>query len=345
MISAKVICDSISPLGKRLTTFQVTAHRFVLAEINTHRQLSRNYRSSRAVPVKKLLEEVRNNPAMPVYWGANKPGMQAAEELSDIIPEHPEHWMTRRSPMQCAKDEWQMAAISAANYAEQLAACGLHKQIANRVLEPFLYVHGVISATEYENFFGLRLHHMAQPEFRELAQCMWVAREASAPGLCLQGTNWHLPYFQPNDWDELHDYAHRTDNYDNFMLANGLSGSWAKDLAIKVSVARCARVSYESFDTEKRSTVEEDLKVYAKLNLPGTSEYNPLDPIHASPAEHQATPDRLVDTIVDNGGHDGFSTIQDWERPGWWGNFIGWCQYRKMLPGEAVAPLPEAYRR
>lgn len=337
MISAKVICDSISPAGKRLTTFQVTAHRFVLAEINTHRQLSRNYRSSRAVPVKKLLEEVRTNPAMPIYWGANKPGMQAAEELSDVTPAHTEHWQPTRSPMQMAKDNWQIAAISAANSAEQLAACGLHKQIANRVLEPFLYVHGVISATEYDNFFGLRLHHMAQPEFRVLAQCMWVARKASIPKL-LKPHQWHLPFADEPTMEEIEDL---------FILSYG-DRKVANDFAVKVSVARCARVSYESFDTGKRSEIEEDMRVYAKLNLPGTEAYNPLDPIHASPAEHQAMPDELCRAVqVSNEIHTErnkwLANATGWKNAHEHGNFVGWRQYRKMLPGEAIAPLPEGY--
>jgi len=289
MIRAKVICDSISTPGYRLTTFEITCHRFILAEINTHRVLSRNYRSSRAVPSEKLIEEVRTNPAMPVYWGKNKPGMQAKEELS---PEERDY----------AKRAWLDAATRAVDSAELLAAGGLHKQIANRVLEPFLWVHGVVTATEWANFFGLRLHKDAQPEFRVLAEAMWRAYGESKPRPMAVG-QWHLPY---------------TDQYE-FHIGFG------HDI-IKQSVARCCRVSYKPFDSDKPSTLAEDLALYYKLVG--------AQPMHASPLEHQATPDY----------YENHGTSVHWAHGEQHGNFDGWRQYRKMLPGESRAPLPEEYR-
>ena len=79
---AKIIADSISETGERLTTVQVKFHRYILSEVNTHRVFSRNYSSSRAIPISKLIEQVRKDPAMPVYWGKNKAGMQAEQKLS-----------------------------------------------------------------------------------------------------------------------------------------------------------------------------------------------------------------------------------------------------------------------
>jgi len=316
VIQAQVICDSLSPAGVRLTTVQVTAHRFILAEINTHRMLSRNYRSSRAVPVKKLLEEVRTNPAMPVFWGKNQAGMQAAEELTG-------------EALNCAKDEWHRAAQSAVEHAEQLAALGLHKQLANRLLEPFMWVHGVITATDFDNFFGLRLHHMAMPEFKALADAMWPAIKASVP-INLAPGEWHLPYVGPTDPNRL--TCERED------CSKHLSREELQRRLRITSVARCARVTSSSFETGKESSWGEDLRTYARLNIPGTEYYNPDEPIHASPAEHQATPDTFEFKSYGTSGQ------YEWKNKEQHGNFTGWRQYRKMLPGEAKAPLPREYR-
>lgn len=342
MIRAEVICDSVSPAGIRLSSVQIVAHRFILAEINTHRLLSRSYRSSRAVPSARLIEEVRINPAMPVYWGANEKGMQASAELDNVKLQH--NWSDADyTDRGLARMFWQEAARYAADAAEKMAKHGLHKQIANRVLEPFLWAHGIITATEWDNFFGLRLHKAAQPEFRALANEIWTALKASEPRSCAPEANWHLPYFQPEDWTAIADYAERTDQYERYMMDLGIhSGSWAKDLAIKMSVARCARSSYHSFETGKRPTVEEDLATYAKLNIPGTEHYDPTQPIHASPAEHQGTPDVWQENTWDEYPQE--TNKFCWANPREHGNFAGWRQYRKMLPGEAVAPLPEGYR-
>lgn len=341
MISVEVVCDSASPAGKRLTSVQVCAHRFILAEINTHRQLSRSYRSSRAVPVAKLLEEVRTNPAEPVYWGANQKGMQAVNELSNE-PMKIEGKLILASRMEVAKRAWKSAALLAADSAELLAGTGLHKQIANRVLEPFLYVHGIITATEFDNFFGLRLHKAAQPEFRVLADAMWAAMRQSEPRR-LEPGGWHLPYVSDNDAMVLRDlhtgiYGVQSDNY---------------ALAKICSTARCARVSSTNFETGKSSTLIEDQATYAKLNIPGSHSYCPAQPIHASPAEHQATPDEVesYDLSVPLEISEEqrarremtISMTMRMKHPQEWGNFVGWRQYRKMLPGEAVAPLPEGY--
>lgn len=320
-ISATVVCDSLSPAGVRLTTVQVTAHRFILAEINTHRMLSRNYRSSRAVPVKKLLEEVRTNPAMPVFWGKNQAGMQAAEELTG-------------TELAMVKTMWRSAANSAVAWAEGMAQVGLHKQTANRVLEPFLYVHGVITATEWDNFFGLRLHRMAMPEFKALADAIWPAIKHSVP-MNLEPGQWHLPYVGPTDHNRL--WCEREDKSENLNAAE------VQRRLLITSVARCARVTASSFETGKESTWSEDLRTYARLNIPGTDYHDPSEPIHASPAEHQATPDKNyhLNSIE---MFDPYYRGYRWETPQEHGNFTGWRQYRKMLPGENRAPLPREYR-
>lgn len=253
MIESKVICDSISEHGKRITTIQVKFHRFILPEFNTHRVFSRNFSSSRAIPTAKLLEQVRSDPAMPVYWGKNQPGMQAREELSLYDAEG-------------AKVQWKHFAEVAAGHAESLAALGVHKQIVNRLIEPFLWVNGIVTSTEWDNFFDLRCHPDAQPEIQALAYSMFHAREASTP-ILLESGQWHLPYISNHE-----KHGELSTHPDKYILQ-------------KISAARCCRVSYLKHDGTNPS-VKDDLDLYERLSK--------QVPIHASPMEHQATPSKFT---------------------------------------------------
>lgn len=299
-IAAKIIADSISPDGIRLTTMQITLHRYVLAEFNTHRQFSRNFRSSRAVPVAKLLGEVRVNPAMPVAWLKNRPGMQASEPMSADEEAR-------------AREEWLRAANDAADHAERLAELGLHKQWANRGLEPYLYVHGVVTATEWANFYALRRHPDAQPEMKALADAMWEAQQASEPKPLRPG-EWHLPYVRV---DNLRDLRLRYGYDYPGPLARTVDQETVVNEAVRVSVARCARVSYLTHEG-KTPSVEDDLRLYDRLV--GSV------PLHASPAEHQATPDAFEPEYP----------IARWAHPELHANLVGWVQHRRTLPNESV---------
>lgn len=285
-IEAKIIADSISPDGIRLTTMQLRYPRFIHAEFMTHRLFSRNASSSRAIPVERMIADLRRDPAMPVYWGGNKPGMQAGQQLTGLALEQ-------------AKTEWLLAMDNAIKHAEFIMLIGLHKQIANRILEPWAHINVVVTATEWDNFFQLRMHKDAQPEINALACSMWEAMDNSEPRPLKPG-EWHLPYVSSSDWNN--------DGWD--------TGTPALDYLKKVSVARCARVSYLTHDG-RPTTIEEDLRLYDRLV--GSQ------PIHASPAEHQATPDKQWDIAGDSG----------WENEHLHGNFRGWVQYRKTLPGES----------
>lgn len=247
MISAEIILDSISEQGHRLTTFALRYPRFIHSEFMTHRQFSRNASSSRAVPTKKLIEEVRSRGlrVVPVFWGKNQKGMQAVEEL----PNANQHW---------AIEEWEDAARSAADHAETLLSIGVHKQIVNRILEPFLHINVVCTSTDYMNFFGLRLDAGAQPEMRALAVAMWKAYKASTPKLLKPG-EWHLPFITGEEAAE-----HKN-----------------PDTKALISAARVARVSYKSFTTGKLSKLDEDIGLSRRL----------LSEKHLSPFEHQAMPD------------------------------------------------------
>lgn len=274
---AKIIADSISVEGVRLTTMELRYPRFIHAEFMTHRVFSRNASSSRAIPVAKMLEQVRNDPAMPIHWGKNQPGMQANEEL------------TGESKAD-AIEKWKQAALYAAECAQYLMNDGAHKQVVNRILEPFQWISVIVTATEWDNFFELRDHEDAQPEIRHLAKLMRAAMIVSRPVL-LKFREWHLPYISKED-REQHPL---------------------KDL-VKFSAARCARVSYLNHDGSVPNP-EKDLKLYKQL-----VESRPL---HASPVEHQATPDRL------RPGERW--SMADWCQPTLHGNLRGWVQYRKIL--------------
>lgn len=244
-ITAKVIAHSINRFhSKPIITLQLRYPRFIHSELMTHRDFSRNASSSRAIPTPKMIEQVRNEPAMPVHWGKNQPGMQAFEEV------HP-------ADMALAKGLWLQAAKEAADLAEEMHALGLHKQVINRILEPFQYISVIVTATEWDNFFELRNHADADPTIKALAQAMLAAIEGSTPRL-LEDHEWHLPYVTDEERANM---------------------DWAT--LCKVSAARCARVSYLTHDGATPS-IEKDLALYERLV--GSR------PLHASPIEHQALP-------------------------------------------------------
>ncbi|MFA6199105.1 MAG: hypothetical protein WC679_01700 [Bacteroidales bacterium] len=245
MIQAKIIKDSINEYGNRLTTLEICVHRFVWSEFMTHRVFSRNAASSRAIPVAKMLKQVWTNPAMPVKWAQNQSGMQAGGDLTGIR-------------LSIVKFLWRLAGKVACIFAYLMIKCNLHKQWANRILEPWQWMTAIVSSTDFDNFFGLRISPLAQPEICELAICIKEAIDNSIPQFLLRG-QWHLPYITEN---ELRTYT---------------------DIEIlkKISAARCARVSY--LNQDKTSPIlEKDIELCERLVQ--------SDPIHASPFEHQATP-------------------------------------------------------
>jgi hypothetical protein len=288
---AKIVADSISKDGVRLITMQLKYPRLIHSEFMTHRVFSRNASSSRAIPVAKMIEQVRTNPAMPVHWGANQPGMQAHAELADPTE---------------AMRQWRLAANQAADRAQMMNDLGLHKQVANRVLEPFQWISVIVTATEWTNFFELRDHEDAQPEIRHLAKLMKTAMDASTPAL-LVPYEWHLPYVDASTFEEIADFLSGPYGIRDWTNEEGTR------LARKVSAARCARVSYLTHDG-KAPSIEADLALYERLM--GSV------PLHASPVEHQARPDAIAYYEDD---------IGLWFEPELHGNFKGWMQNRKLL--------------
>jgi thymidylate synthase ThyX len=287
--SAKIICHSKAPNGEELITFELEFHRFILSELNTHRSFSRNAQSSRAVPIEKMIEQVRNNPAMPVHWGKNQAGMVAEKELDELVYDDKGNGFL-------VEGWWRSAAKSAANYAEAMSKAGYHKQIVNRILEPFMKTKGVVTATKdaYEAFFKLRCHKDAQPEIKLLAERMQKALNESIPNELKYG-EYHLPYVNHSDFppSEYGLKKHRT------------------DAKVKVSCSCTAQVSYRRLD----DSLDKALKVYSMLNLPVNGVY-PEDPPHYSPTEHVAK-------VMEDYKHESFMS----------GNFHSgtFWQYRKAL--------------
>lgn len=298
-ISAKVITDSISQQGIRMTTFLLRYPRFIHSEFMTHHDIAKNSSSSRAIPTAKLIEDMRRDPAMPIYWGANQKGMQAAGELGAV-------------EIESCKKFWLEGMELAINTANELQLRGLHKQIANRVLEPWAHMNVVATATRWENFYGLRRHTDAQPEIHALADCMFDAQQNSTPVL-LKPLEWHLPFADRMvDWRAAEAWLQK-----RMVTRDMPTNREVVEVLKKVSAARCARTSYMTFEG-KESTVEEDMAIWDKLVT--------NKPIHASPTEHQGTPDFVLNDV-------GLS----WANPELHAMMHGWVQHRKLIPGEYIS--------
>lgn len=261
MIYAKVIADSVTKDGDRLTTMEVEFHRFILAEFNTHRVFSRNSASSRAIPTKKQIERILFDPAMPVEWGTLKAGMQAGPPLEGF-------------PKWRAERRWRKASRDAVRHAKKLNKLGVHKQVTNRLLEPFMWHKVIVTSTTWENFFQQRCSILAQPEIHAAALEMREAYRNSVPKFLTSG-EYHLPYL-----DEYMDSRYPVEDQ------------------VKFCVARCARVSYNTHDGERN--VVKDLELFNKLVS--------ADPPHWSPLEHVATP--MSEGLDDTGNFTGFAQIR-----------------------------------
>jgi hypothetical protein len=301
-IKAKIIAHSIAPNGQMIVTWELEYQRFIHGEFMTHRLFSRNAASSRAIPVKNMIAMVRNEPASPIHWGLNQPGMQAHEQLTGV-------------ELQTVQDLWTESAQGAAYFATLMDNAGAHKQIANRILEPFQTMKTVMTATCMDNFFWLRNHEDAQPEIKELARLMWEALQDSPRINHLKPGQWHVPYFNEGE----------------------SSGVWTEGFeatlqdALAISSSCCAQVSYRKLD----DTLEKAQMVYQRLV--------DSEPVHASPFEHQATPIEKSGAKYAE-GEDYSNNTKDpesWQqgithvdRNGnfWSGNFIGWVQHRQLIP-------------
>jgi thymidylate synthase ThyX len=250
----KIILDSVSPNGARLTTLTAKYPRFIHAEMLSHRVFSRNTASSRAIPMAKLRQQAIDDPVIPIHWGKNQPGMQAAEELDTIGRRRCEY-------------EWLRSRAEAVFTHQRLEEIGLHKQVANRVLEPFLWTTCLISSTTWDNFRTLRHHSDAQPEMQKIACMIGDALDASKP----VERSEHLPYWENEDEDRIYHYTSSPSLPTSRELVK------TAKTRKQVSAARCARISY--LNHEGARDVAKDLELADRL----------ISSRHWSALEHPAT--------------------------------------------------------
>ena len=320
-ITAKVIADSISPSGQRITTLEIEYPRFILAELNTHKMLEKNSSSSRAIPIKKMIAQVVENGAVPLYWGKTKSGMQADGELEGHELED-SHLI------------WGFASQSAITRALALHENGLHKQTANRLLEPFQMMKTVITGTDWDNFFNLRIHRDSQPEFCMLAYKMYLAMKESVP-TPLKSGEWHLPYVNIgcDDRDgKIYYYVYNQDctgtETDGYQYEQRLTLEEAQ----RISASCCAQTSYRKSD----DSLEKADKIFDMLIK--------ADVLHASPFGHLATP--VEPMSVELGDFDDTMLVNHVSPTTWQkgithmnrngvlcsGNLTGFISYRHLIP-------------
>jgi len=316
-ITVTIIADSISKAGGRITTFCLEYPRLVHSEFMTHRLFSRNAMSSRAIPIATLIQQVIDDPAHPVRFGANQPGMQDKGGNHDALI----------GAGYTAFEWWKLAGLSAAKFAEGFADAGYHKQVGNRLLEPFQRMKTIVTATDWQNFFWLRVDKDADPTIYPLALKMKAAWDLSVPEVLKPG-EWHTPYVDHSELDD--------GSIGYYVLdEKGQPVDLTLEEAKSISSSCCAQVSYRRLNSNK----DKALDIYDKL-LSGNK-------VHASPFEHQATPRRA--TVEDSWGGFYINCIDDprsWEegithvdRAGdfWSGNFRNWIQHRQLVPNHTFS--------
>jgi len=308
MTDVKIIADSKNEHGQRIISAICTFPRYLLAELNTHRMLSRNSASSRAIRFEKMVESVQKNPFIPSKWQKDHAGMQGTEYFNDIEggSEFTAAWLENR---------WLDARDNAIRVATQMNKAGLTKQICNRLLEPFMYHTALITATELENFFALRAHDMAEVHLQELAYKYLEACNASEPKL-LKAGEWHIPFGDTFNIGEL-DKIYSSQGIDPTTV----SGKQVQELMIKIATVRCARISYVVPGSEQKINYQADLELHDRLATSG----------HWSAFEHCAI---AMSEAQWEGSETKFNFSTQQMELGWCANFRGFIQYRKMFENE-----------
>ena len=357
-IGAKVVAHSRSPQGHEVATISATFPRFILAELNTHRMLSKNSASSRAIPFKRMVEAVMEDPFIPMAWQKDHTGMQGTEYFIDPMS------------IQFATSNWLTARDNAVKLASSLHGTdngyeSVTKQLCNRLLEPFMWHKVLVTATEWENFFKLRCLQLRSPVDRHflhksrkdmiaahsnpenltmmdkfsitdwlkynesdaeihislLAEAMWDALNESTP-VQLKAGEWHIPYKDQFEVPQILELSAKQ------LPAGSDVGEVLKRadaIAIKASTGKCARASYLTIGNEKEMTVEKLIGIHDKMAK--------ADPFHASPFEHcaRAMSDEEHEIYRKGYGNTSTPNIGGYMEQGWCRNFRGFIQYRHIL--------------
>lgn len=257
----KIVAHSTFERSPDLITVQATGRRFILSELNTHRTLSKNSASSRAIPFPKQVRKIIDDLAYPEVWGAEKKGMQAGDEIDDVEE---------------ARVLWEQASQEAVAVAEDLAALGVHKSIVNRLLEPFMWHTVVMTGTAWQNFFDQRCSPLAQAEIRVMAEGIETAIETSV-AQHLEIGEWHLPYADPVEAMSTYDYETLT----------------------KISAGRCARVSY--LTQEGIRDPQADIDLYESLVGANPPHWSPLEHVATPWPDNCQEWDSQMDFVGFNG--------------------------------------------
>lgn len=302
-MKASLIKHSIAN-GIAIATFILEYPRIIHSELMTHRVFSRNSASSRAIPTKAVISDIRDNPADIVWWGKNMTGMQAKEELTG--------WR-----LKAAKILHVLGRESAILISRLQLAVGLHKQIANRRLETYQNIRVVVTSTEWNNFFALRNHPDAQPEFQLLASMMYSTMSSSVPEILKPG-HWHIPYIHTviNEDGNQEFYFFNPNDQTDLLRAFSLND------ALKISASLAAQESYRKSD----SSLEKAEVIWERLV--GSA------PVHASPTEHQAMAMQYAKSVNDS--WESGITHMDRNDNYWSGNFRGFIQHRQLIPNHHV---------
>jgi len=292
MFSAKILCDSIGPTGVRITTAELTFPRMILAEYNTHGMARRNAASSRAIPTTTLIKKIEAGPFVPEFR-ENQKGMQAGKVIEDE---------------QKAKDLWLSSLKTQIDYVKQFQELNVHKQYVNRLLEPWMWVTIITTATDWANMFYLRTDSQAEPSFQTIAKMYWDIYSTSEPKPLKYG-EWHLPLIFEED--------------------EGLD----QETLCKISAARTGRVSYLTHDG--RRDIQADLDLFDKLTSSG----------HWSPTEHVATPAKSeemvyrLDQLIAHSWEDGYPKefiLPKSGELGYCGPYKEWKSLRKTYSNEYI---------
>lgn len=311
MITAKIIAKSYNPYThKTITTWELEYPRVIHAEFMTHRVFSRNSASSRAIPVPSMLANIRENPVDFVHWGKNQAGMQAKEELTG-------------ADLEAAKHVWLRAMEMACHQAEQMHNLGAHKQIVNRITEPYQHMKVVMTTTERNNWYWLRNHPDADPSIHRLAEIMQAIDKAT-DAVGMTNGMWHLPYvkvlyrFAPALL-----YEFPVSKHDEQVYFDETGKQITLQEALMISASCCAQVSYRKSD----GSLEKAETIFRRLIE--------SEPCHASPVEHQA---KCFDgSRVGDYSMTWPEGITHMNRNGEFcsGNFTGWIQHRQLIPNNA----------
>jgi hypothetical protein len=365
MINATMVADSLNQHGNRLSTVLITLPRYILAELNTHRMLSKNSASSRAIPFRKMVQSVKDKPFIPIAWQKDHTGMQGTEYFkpTDGLPPGARGNI---SYIDMLEKRWLVARDNAVQSAEALSKDIVTKQLCNRLLEPFMWHTVLISGTEWENFFALRCPNYkitcmgGEVRYYRSRKDAIKGSEMDIPfdtvkateldwlGLNIGMADIHMMALAEAMWDCMNEstpkqlqvgewhipFGEQINFTDDFWATMRTAETMNAD-KVKIATARCAQTSYTIVGEEGKALDYQKLvDLHDRLRISG----------HMSPFEHcaKAMTDEEYNVningemVIDNQDGIIIYDVQDINCLGWKGNFRGFIQYRKMLSNENI---------